>query len=221
MPTRIHTPRPHRVADRIVQGWACVPVTILSDVTAGSTLASPRIRPLRAFDLGARMVGRAVTGWCERADLGAPLHAIDLAGAGDVVVLDAGGDIDTAYVGELLCSSARRRKIAGVIVHGAVRDIDTIASWPDFPVFCLGTTARGPLSKERGAVNGPIIFGGIAVRPGDIVLGDNDGLAIVPAEDAEAMLTSALERVRLEERWAAELAAGGTLTSVFAAPAAI
>ena len=114
-----------------------------------------------------------------------------------------------------------RKKIAGLIVNGAVRDIDTIASWPDFPVYCLGTTARGPLSKERGAVNGPIVFGGIPAKPGDIVLGDNDGIAIVPAEEADAVLALALERVRLEEKWAAELASGRTLIDVFSVPEAI
>lgn len=221
MPTKIHAPGANRVPDQIVWKWASVPVTILSDVTAGATLVNPGIRPLRPFEPGARMVGRAVTGWCERADLGAPLHAIDLAGKGDVVVLDAGGDVDTAYVGELLCSSARRRKIAGLIVNGAVRDIDTIASWSDFPVFCLGSTARGPLSKERGSVNAPIIFGGVAVNPGDIVLGDNDGLAVVSADDAETLLGPALERVDLEIGWAAELTAGETLANVFAAPPTI
>ncbi|PSJ53765.1 RraA family protein [Mesorhizobium soli] len=221
MPTKIHSTRPNSVAHDVLQGWAAVPVTILSDVTSGRLLTDSRIRPLRPFELGTRMFGQAVTAWCERADFGPSLHAIDIAGEGDIVVIDAGGSIDTAYVGELLCGAARRKKIAGLIVNGAVRDIDTIANWPDFPVYCLGTTARGPLSKERGFVNGPIVFGGVPVRPGDVVLGDNDGLAIVPAEEAEALLALALERVRLEEQWAAELAEGRTLLDVFSVPDAI
>lgn len=219
MPTTIHDRPAGRVARQLLRDWAMVPVTVLSDVTGGGLLANPRIRPLRPFDPGTRMVGSAVTAWCERADVGAPLHAIDAAGEGEIVVLDAGGDVDTAYVGELLCAAARRKKVAGLVIDGAVRDIDTIAGWADFPVFCLGTTARGPLSKERGAVNGPIVFGGVAARPGDIVLGDNDGLAIVPAENAETLLALAMERARLEERWAAELMAGRPLAEVFAAPA--
>jgi regulator of RNase E activity RraA len=108
-----------------------------------------------------------------------------------------------------------------LIVNGAVRDIDTIAEWDDFPVYCLGTTARGPLSKERGSVNGPIVFGGIRTKPGDIVLGDNDGLAIVPAEDAERLLAIGLERVRMEDEWRQQLATGRTLRDVFSVPEAI
>jgi regulator of RNase E activity RraA len=167
------------------------------------------------------MIGPAVTAWCERADFGPVLHAIDIAVQGDVIVIDAGGSVDTAYIGELLCGAARLKKLAGVIVNGAVRDIDTIASWADFPVYCLGNTARGPLSRERGTVNDAIVFGGIPARPGDIVLGDNDGLAIIPAESAEAVLAHAQERVRAEERWAAELSSGRKLVDVFSVPEAL
>jgi regulator of RNase E activity RraA len=221
MPTKIHSTRPNNMAREALQGWAAIPVTILSDVTGGRFLVNPRIRPLRAFELGTRMVGQAVTAWCEPTDFGPMLHAIDIAGEGDIIVVDAGGSIDTAYVGELLCTVARRKKIAGLIVNGAVRDIDTLASWDDFPVYCLGTTARGPLSKERGFVNGPIVFGGIAAKPGDIVLGDNDGLAIIPAEDAPTVLALAMERVHAEEKWMAELASGRSVVDVFSVPEAI
>ncbi|TPI21504.1 RraA family protein [Mesorhizobium sp. B4-1-1] len=73
---------------------------------------------------------------------------------------------------------ARRKRVAGLIVNGAVRDIDTITGWGDFPVYALGSAARGPPSKEHGPVN-DIVFGGVAVRPGDIIPGDNDGIAII------------------------------------------
>lgn len=221
MPTRIHTATLSPLGAQARRDWAGIPVTIASDITAGRLLVDPRIRPLRPFPLGMRMVGRAITGWCERADFGPALHAIDLAEEGDVVVLDAGGCVQTAYVGELLCGAARRKKLAGLIVNGAVRDIDTLASWDDFPVYCLGTTGKGPLSKERGSVNGPIVFGGVPVGPGDIVLGDNDGLVMVPAGDAPALLSTMQERVRMEAAWAAELATGRSLVDVFSVPEAI
>ncbi|MBX3566514.1 MAG: dimethylmenaquinone methyltransferase [Rhizobiaceae bacterium] len=221
MPTKLHTPTLAPLNAGARRDWAGIPVTIASDITAGRLLVDPRIRPLRAFPLGVRMVGRAVTGWCERSDFGPALHAIDAATEGDVVVLDAGGCVQTAYVGELLCGAARRRKLAGLIVNGAVRDIDTLASWDDFPVYCLGTTGKGPLSKERGAVNGPIVFGGVPVEPGDIVLGDNDGLIIVPSTQAAALLPQMQERVRMEGEWAAALASGRALVDVFNVPEAI
>lgn len=210
-----------RVSSDTLAAWAAIPVTIISDVSAGRTIADPRIRPLRPFALGSRMAGQAVTAWCERSDFGSMLHAIDLAGPGDVVTVDAGGCLQTAYCGEILCGLARAKQIAGLIVNGAVRDIDTIASWDDFPVYALGNTARGPLSKERGSVNDSIVFGGVAAKPGDIVVGDNDGLAIVPSGEAQALLAVAQERVRMEAMWTAELAKGRTLADVFSVPEAI
>jgi regulator of RNase E activity RraA len=221
MATRKFEGKFRRIAAETLNAWRGIPVTIASDVTAGRVVVDPRIRPLRPFALGKRLVGQAITAWCERSDFGPMLHAIDIAGEGQVVTVDAGGCLQTAYVGEILCGLARRKKIAGLIVNGAVRDIDTIASWDDFPVYSLGNTAKGPLSKERGSVNGDIVFGGVRVSPGDIVLGDNDGLAVIPAAEAEALLALAQERVRMEEAWIAELASGRTLIDVFSVPEAI
>lgn len=221
MPTRIFDTdiAPLRAEDRAA--WTGIPVTIVSDVTAGRVIVDPRIRPLRPFALGRRLIGRAITAWSERGDFGAMLHAMDRAGAGDVVVVDAGGSLETAYAGEILCGFARNKGIAGLIVDGAVRDIDTLAGWDDFAVFARGHTPKGPLSKERGAVNGPIVLGGVAVAPGDVVLGDNDGLAVIPADDAASLLVAARQRLGLEEQWVAQLKAGGTLISTFAVPEAI
>lgn len=70
-------------------------------------------------------------------------------------------------------------------------------------------------------MNGPIVLGGVAVAPGDIILGDNDGLAVIPAGEAASLLAMAQQRLRLEEQWVAELKAGGTLIATFAAPEAI
>ena len=221
MPTKIYDQTTRRLMPADLAAWRGIPVTVLSDVTGGRVVVDPRIRPLRPFPLGRRLAGQAVTAWCERSDFGPMLHAIDIAGEGDVVTVDAGGCLQTAYVGEILCGLARRKKIAGLVVNGAVRDIDTIASWDDFPVYSLGNTARGPLSKERGTVNGPIVFGGVATKPGDIVLGDNDGLAVIPLEEADALLAVAEERVRMEEQWIAQLATGRTLVDVFSVPEAI
>jgi regulator of RNase E activity RraA len=221
MPTKIYDHTSRRLTPADLAAWRGIPVTILSDVTGGRVVVDPRIRPLRPFPLGKRLAGQAVTAWCERSDFGPMLHAIDIAGEGEVVTVDAGGCVQTAYVGEILCGLARRRKIAGLVVNGAVRDIDTIASWDDFPVYALGNTARGPLSKERGTVNGPIVFGGVAAKPGDIVLGDNDGLAVIPLDEASTWLAVAQERVRMEESWIAELATGRTLADVFSVPEAI
>lgn len=221
MPTKIFDVTPLTLPKAKAAAWAAIPVTIASDITAGRVVVDPLIRPLRPFAIGRRLVGRAVTAWCERSDFGAMLHAIDLARAGDIVVVDAGGCLQTAYAGEILCGYARAKRISGLIVDGAVRDIDTIAAFDDFSVFARGHTPRGPLSKERGTVNGRIVLGGIAVAPGDIILGDNDGLAVIPAGEASALLSTAQARLHMEEQWVAQLASGGTLVSTFAVPEAV
>ena len=138
MPTTVHHAEFEKLAADTLARWAAVPVTIASDIAGIPIAIDPRIRPLRVFPLGKRMVGQAVTAWCERSDFGAMLHALDIARAGEIVMVDAQGCLQTAYCGEILCGYARRKKIAGLVVNGAVRDIDTIASWDDFPLFALG-----------------------------------------------------------------------------------
>lgn len=220
MATTVFNPEFERLQPETLAAWSGIPVTILSDISGGYVVVDARIRPLRALPLGKRMAGQAVTARCDRSDFGAMLHAIDIAGQGQVITVDAGGCLQTAYAGEILCGLARRKRIAGLVVNGAVRDIDTIASWDDFPVYSLGNTAKGPLSKERGTVNDNIVLGGTAAKPGDIILGDNDGLAVVPLGDAKDLLRLAQERILMEELWITELASGRTLVDVFSVPEA-
>ncbi len=203
----------------IVQGWAEMPTTIVSDVCGGRLLVDPSIRPLRPLG-GPRMVGPAVTAWCEPADIGAAIQAIERAKAGDVVVIDAGGNLQTAVVGEHLCGVARRRGVAGLVANGAVRDVATLAAWEDFPVFALGRSARGPVSVERGSVNDRIVCGGVPVRPHDLVLGDDDGVVVIPREEVEQWLSRARRKLALEQEWARRLSAGESMLTVFGIPEA-
>jgi regulator of RNase E activity RraA len=133
-------------------------------------------------------------------------------------VIDAGANLQTAVVGEHLCGAARRRGLAGLIANGAVRDVGALAAWPDFPVFALGRTARGPVSVERGVVNATIICGGVQVRPHDLVLADDDGVIVVPREEAEHWLTKAREKLALEQQWDKQLSAGNSMLKVFGIP---
>ena len=123
--------------------------------------------------------------------------------------------LQSAVVGEHLCGVARRKGLAGLIANGAVRDVAALAAWADFPVFALGRTARGPISIERGAVNGNIVCGGVPVRPHDLVLGDDDGVIVIPREEAEDWLVKAREKLALEQQWAKRLSAGESMLKVF------
>ena len=218
MPTRLHQPKDGRLPMSLVDRWRKVPAAVVADLLRGRGHVDPGIRPLRSFGSKTWLVGQAVTAWCEAADYGPVHHAINVAEAGDVVVVDAGGRSDAAMIGELLSGAARRKGIAGVIVDGAVRDAGVLSGWPDFAVFSRWLTPRGPSSMERGSVNEPIVFGGVPVSPFDLIIGDDDGIVIVPGERAEELLPAALARVNAEVEWEAVLATGKTTLEVFNVP---
>ena len=215
MPTRTFQPiGALPLPDEVLSGWAEIPTTIASDVSGGRLLMDAHIRPLRPLG-SALLLGPAVTAWCEPGDIGAAIHAIETAKTGDIVVIDAGANVQTAVVGEHLCGAARRRGVAGLIANGAVRDIAALAAWSDFPVFALGHTARGPVSFDRGTVNDSIVCGGVPIRPHDLVLGDDDGLIVIPRDEAEQWLAKAREKVALEQEWDRRLSAGESMLRVF------
>lgn len=220
MPTRLVRPVSERVDPTIVTAWKAIPATIAADLFRGRTLVDPAIRPIRPFADGCRLAGTVVTAWCEPADYGPVHHALALADAGDVIVVDAGGRLDAAMIGEILCGVARRKGVAGVAVDGAVRDVGTLAGWPDFPVFSRGRTARGPSSMQRGSVGEPIVLGGVRTAPGDLILGDDDGLVVIPHDEVNARLGDAQAMVEAEVRWEAELAGGAGNLEVFGVPPA-
>lgn len=221
MPTHVHHPSTARLPRELVERWAGVPASVAADLFDGLTLVDPAIRPLRPFAGQARLAGSVVTARCEGTDYGAVHHAIAAAEAGDVIVIEAGGRNDPAVIGELLGGAARAKGIAGVVVNGAVRDSGRLMQWSDFAVFARWVTPRGPSTMNRGVVNGPMAFTGALVAPRDLILGDDDGLVVIPRGEAEARLEAALARVRAEAGWERELAAGRTTLDVFNVPPAV
>jgi regulator of RNase E activity RraA len=175
-------------------------------------VVDPAIRPLRPFAGGKRLVGSAVTAWSGGTDYGAVHHAITVAEAGDVIVVEASGRNSPAIIEELLGGAARPKGIASVVDNGAVRDSGRLAEWPEFAVFTRWVTPRGPSSIDRSSVNQPISFGGVLVAPHDLILGD-DGLVVIPHGEAEATLETALARVKAEQE--RKLATGRTTVDVF------
>ena len=199
----------------LVGRWAKISTTITADLFKGNCLADPLIRPLRRLAPQARLAGRAVTVRCEPPDFGAVLQAVDLAARGDVVVIAADGDPNTAMIGDILSGVARRKGVAGVVCDGAVRDVAVLGHWDDFPVFSRSTIARGPSSKERGSVNAPVSFAGLTVAAGALVVGDDDGLVFLSPDEAAGFIVEAERRTQAELDWVSQLQAGGTLCQVF------
>jgi RraA family protein len=125
--------------------------------------------------------------------------ALDMATDGDVVVVDAGGDLTNAIVGELMAAYAQRRGIAGLVIHGAVRDSDTLKR-STFPVFASGATHRGPYKNGPGEINVPIAIAGMVIEPGDLIAGDGDGVICVPYDEVEQVLADAQAKQSAEQK---------------------
>lgn len=113
--------------------------------------------------------------------------SLDVARPGDVVVVDARGSMSNAVLGDLVCTKAKHRGIAGFVVDGLIRDLSGILPL-DFPVFARGTTPIGPLHRGPGEVNHAIVCGGVVVHPGDIIVADDAGTVVVPADAAWELL---------------------------------
>ena len=188
----------------MIAAFRALPVANISDSMARMTAAGARLRPMHA---GGVMAGPALTVKTRPGD-NLMLHkALDLAVAGDVVVCDAGGDLTTALIGEMMLSIAIRKKLGGVIINGAIRDAGFINSSP-FPVYAAGVTHRGPYKDGPGEINVPIAIGGMVIEPGDLIVGDDDGFVCVPFDHADVVLKATKTKHAAETKQLAEINAG-------------
>ena len=113
--------------------------------------------------------------------------AMDMAKPGDVIIIDAGGFDNRAIFGELMATYCKVRGIAGIVCSGAIRDSYAISQMENFPVYACGVTPNGPYKNGPGEIGVPVVIGGKTVYPGDIIVGDEDGVLAIRPEDAEAV----------------------------------
>jgi 3-hexulose-6-phosphate synthase/6-phospho-3-hexuloisomerase len=159
-----------------------------------------------------KMVGPAITVVTRDGDWAKPVEAIDRAGRGDVIVVDAGGGT-TAIWGELASWSAHGRGVAGVVIDGAARDIDSILDL-GFPVFSRSVSPNAGEPKGHGEIGVEVEVGGQRIRPGDWIVGDASGVVVVPRERAHEIANRALDVLEHENRVREEIRRGSTLSSV-------
>ena len=145
-------------------------------------------------------------------DWSKPVQAIDVAGEGDVLVIDAGG-LPPAVWGELATESAKNKKLAGLVVHGAVRDTAEIRKL-DFPVWARHVTSHAGDPKGLGEINVPITIAGQRICPGDWIVADDDGVMVLPKDQAVEMANRAADVLEAENRIRAEIRDGSTLAKV-------
>jgi 4-hydroxy-4-methyl-2-oxoglutarate aldolase len=203
------------LASADIEAWRSVPVAIAVDLARDIGQIDPAIRPLNPPGKQPPLFGRAVTVLCGPPDFGAVVHALDIVGPGDVLVIAAADNSEFAMIGEILGGHVRNRGGVGVVCDGAVRDVATLATWPDFSVFARFVTPRGPASTERGSINLPVVVGGRLVTPGDLVLGDDDGrIALSPAA-VRSRIADARDKQAREAGLIESLAKGRTALETF------
>ncbi|MGB6104044.1 MAG: RraA family protein [Pusillimonas sp.] len=178
-----------------LQQFATVGSAQISDCM-GRLYGVDGLRPRHAMG-PTRLVGLAFTVKTRPGDNLLIHKAIALAQPGDVLVVDGAGETTNALVGELMAMDAEKRGLAGFVIEGAVRDADVFAQ-NSFPCFARAVSHRGPYKDGPGEINVPVSVGGQVVLPGDIMIGDADGLVVVPAQHAGEVLAAALKKERDE-----------------------
>ncbi len=161
---------------------------------------------------GAKMVGPAVTVRTYPGDWAKPVEAIDKAEPGDVIVIDAGG-VEPAVWGELATHSSIQKGIAGVVIDGAIRDVEEVKKLK-FPAFSKIITPVAGEPKGFGEINVPVRAGGAVIHPGDWIAGDDDGVVVIPKKEAAEITNRAMDVLERENRIRKEIQDGGTLAEV-------
>lgn len=202
------------ISETVVERFTGFDPATLYEAAGHRGMVDPAIRPAWA---GARICGVACTVQCPPGDNLMLHHAVAAAKPGIIIVATLGGHLLTGAWGEILTAAAQAKGVAGLAVDGAVRDIEAITE-RGFPVFSRGL-AIGSCTKERfGSLDVPIQFGGVMVRPGDIVVGDSDGLVIVELERAEEIFEAARARRLREAEIMDELRKGKTTLELLRLP---
>lgn len=185
-----------RVDATVVAQSARFPSSILADVAGRRGAMHGRIAPLAP---SMRFAGPALTVEVRPGDNLMIHAALAVARPGDVIVVDGKGDLSAALMGEIMSQQAVALGVVAVVIDGAVRDSEAIREL-GFPMFAAGLNPNGPTKNVAGRLNHPISIGGVTVRPGDLVVGDADGVTVIEREKAAAMLPLAADKVAAETR---------------------
>jgi 4-hydroxy-4-methyl-2-oxoglutarate aldolase len=207
-PPRLTIPANHpRVSADVVKRASAFPSAILADVGARQSALSGRIAPVSP---SMKLAGPAFTVEVVPGDNLMIHAAIAMARPGDVLVIDGKGDVTCSLMGEIMTNTCIAMKLGGAVVDAAIRDTEELREL-GFPVFAVGANPNGPTKARAGRINGPVSVGGRIVHPGDLIVGDSDGVVVIERERAESILALAEQKVRDETDRIADLRAGKNL----------
>jgi regulator of RNase E activity RraA len=207
-------PLTRRVASDLIEQFRTIPVANASDCMSRLTAGGPRLRPYHANGV---LSGPAFTVKTRPGDNLVVHKALDMALPGDVVVVDAGGDLTNAIVGEIMVSYARWRRLGGIVINGSIRDSVALGR-QHFPVYAAGVTHRGPMRSGPGEIGRAIALDGMVIEPGDLVIGDGDGLLSIPFDEVAAVLRAATEKRDVETKILADVEAGRSMDRSWVEP---
>ncbi len=190
-----------RVSPEIVAAAAQYPSSILADVAGRRGALGGRIAPLAP---SMKFAGPAITVEVRPGDNLMIHAAMAIARPGDVILIDGKGDLGSALMGEIMSQQCVALGVAAVVIDGAVRDAEAIREL-GFPMYAAGLNPNGPTKFIPGRLNHPISIGGVTVNPGDLVVGDGDGVTVIERHKAAAMLPLAAEKVAMETRRIADI----------------
>lgn len=207
-------PRVRKVSEELLKKYRNFVTPHISDNMNRLNAVDAAIRPIHC---SGKLVGSAFTVKTRPGDNLMVHKAIEMAGQGDVIVVDAGGDVTHSIMGEIMVRIAMKKGIEGFIIDGAIRDSEAIRQL-NYPIYAKGITHRGPYKDGPGEINVPIQIGGMVVNPGDLIVADMDGIVVIPTEFAEELaikvektmekekeILSSIENGTLERNWVDEL----------------
>ena len=196
--------RRKKVALDIAKEFLTLPVANVSDSMWRLTAGGSRLRPMHK---SGQMAGPALTVKSRPGD-NLMLHkAIDMAEPGDIIVCDAGGDLTNSLMGELMLAHAIKRGVGGFVLDGSERDVEAFLD-VNLPVFAAGVSHRGPYKDGPGEINVSVAIDGMVIEPGDLVIGDWDGVLSIPLDDVDSILKKTNEKQAAEAVDMAKIEAG-------------
>ncbi len=183
-----------QLSEEALAAWREIPAAVVSDMMNRSQVMAARIKPAAA---GMRLCGQARTVNCMSGDNSAPHRLIGMCRKGEVMVIDARGSENVAIWGGIMTEAAITRGIAGIVVEGAIRDVAEIRE-RGFAAFSSAIVPAGPHKNFGGIIDGTISVGDCPVRPGDLIIGDDDGVAVVPLAWTDRMLAASQQKIKDE-----------------------
>lgn len=177
------------IAPDLIEAYSVLSTSLISDILDRQT----GLYGLTPYHNGRSMVGRAMTIKTREGDNSIIHEALEQAGDGDVIVVDGAGHLTRALIGEIIVQKAMARGVAGFVIDGAIRDVSAIRSL-DMPCYARGVSHLGPYKTGPGTINQPIACAGAVVMPGDLVVGDADGVIALPESTARRILGEVREK---------------------------